>query len=108
MVSTDHNLTVWQTLPNKTEVKYLFSVKFLTSPVLSFFTSQDDPRNVFALLKDSNIRSFSPLEEGSHQLAEYWKFSKKYTIKKACCHPSEQGIMALVTECNRVQLYDIY
>jgi hypothetical protein len=65
--------------------------------VVAFFHSEIDPRNVFALLKDSNIRSFTPLEEGSHQLNEYWKFAKKYKVKKAVCHPSEDGVMGLAT-----------
>jgi hypothetical protein len=63
---------------------------------------------VFALLRDSAVRSFTPLEEGSHQLNEYWKFSKKFKIKKAVCHPFEQGVLALVTECTHIQLYDVY
>lgn len=54
------------------------------------------------------MRSFTPLDEGSHQLNEYWKFSKKFKIRKAVCHPTEQGVLALVTECNHVQLYDVY
>ena len=68
MVSTDHNLTVWQGAPRSDKVKYLYSIKFLTSPVQFFFHAEADPRTVFALLKDSNIRCFTPLEEGSHQL----------------------------------------
>ncbi len=109
MVSTDHNLTIWQLAAGQSvQAKYLYSIKFLTAPVSYFFHAEHDPRTIFTLLKDSAIRSFSPLEEGSHQLNEYWKFSKKYKIKKATCHPSEPGIVALATECNRLQLYDIY
>ena len=106
MVSTDHNLTVWQKQP--LQPKYLYSIKFLTSSVSFFFTAEHDPRTVFALLKDANLRSFAPLEKGSHQLAEYWKCSKKYKIKKAVAHPSSEGVMALGSDCNRLQIYDIY
>ena len=88
MISTDHNMTIWQKHQNYRDVKYLYSIKFLTSPVQFFFHSEGDPRTVYALLKDSPIRSFTPLEEGNHQINEYWKFSKKYKIKKAVLHPS--------------------
>lgn len=106
-VSTDHNLTIWQ-VQGKSETKYLYSIKFLTAPVQNFFYSESDPRNLFALLKDSAVRSFTPLEKGGNQINEYWKFSKKYRIKKAMCHPLEQGVLCLSTECNKVQLYDIF
>jgi hypothetical protein len=86
LISTDHNLSVW--LPTPQTVKFLFTIKFLTAPVAAFFHSEHDPRMLYALLKDSAIRSFSPLEEGSHQLSEYWKFSRKYSIKKAITHPN--------------------
>lgn len=95
MISTDHNLTIWNNTKNG--CKYLYSIKFLTSSVQNFFFSESDPRNVFALLKDSIVRSFSPLDEGSHYLNEYWRFTKKYKIKKAICHPVEQGILGLAT-----------
>lgn len=85
MISTDHNLTVWQ--HQKQDVKYLYSIKFMTAPVQYFFHSQVEPKTVYALLKDSAIRSFTPLEEGGHQLSEYWKFSRKYKVKKAVLHP---------------------
>jgi len=106
MISTDHNLTIW--LKQGNSIKYLYSIKFLTAPVQYFFNSEVEPKTVYALLKDSAIRSFIPLEEGSHQINEYWKFSKKYKIKKAVFHPSEEGIVAMATECHRLQLYDIY
>jgi hypothetical protein len=108
LISTDHNLTIWQLQPPATAVKYLYAVKFLTAPVQFFFRGEKDPRTAFALLKDSAIRSFTPLEEGSHQINEYWKFSKKYRIRKAVLHPNEEGVVGLATECHRVQLYDIF
>lgn len=86
-ISTDHNLSVWQIAPQG-KVKFVYTLKFLTAAVQSFFYPESDPRNVFALLKDSAVRSFTPLDEGSHQLNEYWKFSKRFKIKKAVCHPS--------------------
>ena len=88
LVSTDHNLTIWQQMAHSSNVKYLYCIKFLTAPVQFFFHCENDPRTVFALLKDSAVRSFSPLEEGNHQINEYWKFSKKFKIKKAMLHPS--------------------
>jgi len=107
IISTDHNLTIWMKSPNLT-VKYLYTIKFLTSSIQNFFYSESDPRNIFALLKDSAVRSFTPLDEGSHQLSEYWKFSKKYKIKKAVCHTTELGVLGLVTECNKIQIYDVF
>jgi hypothetical protein len=60
MVSTDHNLTVWE--KNQSHLpKYIYSLKFLTSSISFFFTPQHDPHTIFALLKDSNLRSFAPL-----------------------------------------------
>lgn len=97
IISTDHNLTVWDIVSQPGKAKFIYTLKFLTASVNSFFYSESDPRNVFALLKDSAVRSFTPLDEGSHQLNEYWKFSKKFKIKKAVCHPSEQGVLGLVT-----------
>jgi hypothetical protein len=41
-------------------------------------------------------------------LSEYWKHAKKYKIKKAVPHPSSEGVMALSSDCNRLQIYDIY
>lgn len=86
----------------------MYTIKFLTSSIQNFFYSENDPRNIFALLKDSAVRSFTPLDEGSHQLSEYWKFSKKYKIKKAVCHTLELGVLGLVTECNKIQIYDVF
>jgi hypothetical protein len=61
VISTDHNLTVWEKGPLG-RVKYIYTLKFLTASVQSFFYSETDPRNVFALLKDSAVRSFTPLD----------------------------------------------
>ena len=61
IISTDHNLTVWERNSPKS-VKYVYAIKFLTSSVQSFFFSESDPRNVFALLKDSVVRSFVPFD----------------------------------------------
>lgn len=110
MIATDHILTVWARVKHqhndtyfeeigsvmrntsveilqKPSLKYLYSIKFLTAAPTTIFTCEQDPYTLFFLLKDSIVRSCSPLDVGSHYLNEYWKFTKKYKIVKAVCHP---------------------
>lgn len=85
-ISTDQNLGVWS-LPPKGLPKHKYSIKFMTAELQSFFSSEADPGVIFMLLRDSVIRSMSPLGEGSQYLNEYWRHTKKFSkISKAICH----------------------
>jgi hypothetical protein len=108
MISTDHNLSVWQNSVNNMPIKNLYSIKFLTAYPLNIFFSENDHRTIFFLLRDSVIRSCSPLDKGAHYLNEYWKFTKKFRIKKAVSHVTEMGVVGLITECKKILIYDIY
>ena len=63
---------------------------------------------MFLLLKDSIIRSAVPLGQGAYYLNEYWKFTKKFKVLKAVCHPTELGIMGMITDCSKIIVYDVY
>ena len=84
LLSIDHNLSVWLA---HAQPKYVYSHKFLTAAVGGFLPVPHDPHTLMALLKDSVLRPWE-WEEGGRQLNEYWKFSKKYRVVKAVCHPT--------------------
>ena len=118
MISTDQNLSIWG-LPAYfartahvaiKEPKHIYSIKFITSEIQSFFISEADPGVLFFLLRDSVIRSMAPLGTGSQYLNEYWKHTKKFNeIVRAVCHFTEPGVVALATKCHRnLIIYDIY
>lgn len=74
----------------------------------SVFFCECEPSLVFVLLGDSVVRSCAPLGEAAYCLHEHWKFTKKFTVTKAVCHPTEAGVVAMMTACFKVLLYDIY
>lgn len=80
----------------------------MTASTQSIFFCENDPKVIFILLKDSIIRSCIPLSEGSYFLNEYWKFTKKFKITKAICHPTDLGIMCMMAEAGKLIIYDIY
>ncbi len=67
-------------------IQNIYNIKFITSEVASIFYSEADPKTAFFLLKDSNIRSATPLSTQNYFLNEYWKFTKKFRILKAVMH----------------------
>ena len=85
--STDQNMSIWEIREAKPP-KHKYSIKFLTSSVQSIFFCESDAKVMFLLLKDSIIRSSVPLGQGAYYLNEYWKFTKKFKISKAVCHPT--------------------
>jgi hypothetical protein len=80
----------------------------VTAELVSIFHGECDPKTVFFLLKDSNIRSAAPLSGQSYFLNEYWKFTKKFKVIKAVAHLEEPGITAMVTDTNLILIYDLY
>lgn len=106
-ISTDQTLNMWWSTPTGTLV-HKFTIKFLTSELESIFYSEADPNTLFFLLKDSFIRSVAPLSKSKWFLAEYWRHARKYKIVKAVAHPYEQGIVCMLTSCNKVIVYDLF
>ena len=75
---------VWNVVENG--VQFCYNVKFITAELVSIFYGEGDPKTVFFLLKDSNIRSMAPLSGQNYYLNEYWKFTKKFKVIKAIAH----------------------
>ena len=59
--STDQNLSIWKTAKEFTIIKHQYSLKFITASTQSIFYCESDPKVMFALLKDSIIRSSVPI-----------------------------------------------
>lgn len=99
-------MSVWNM--SKEIPKHQYSIKFNTSSTASIFSCEADPKVMFILLRDSIIRSSVPLGEGAYYLNEYWKYTKKFKIVKAICHPCELGVVGMITVCGKVIVYDVY
>ena len=107
-VGTDRNMTFWSI--KESRIFFEYQERFLASKVNCVFRSEGESNMCFLLMHNSVMRSWDVEEhmKGESILSEYWKLGNKVKVEKVCACPTEEGIIAVLTDQHRVVIYDLY